>query len=103
MTPENIEKVHTIVSANREVMFQKLADTLKIAKKSVMLHEYFSMTKLYSKWVPRLLPANPKQHRVDEFESFLRLFLLDKTDFVHRYVTMDETTFHSSSGSQLSG
>ena len=48
-----------------------------------ILHEHFSMRKLCSKWVLRLLTVNS--------EHCLQLFQCKKKEFLHKYVIMDET------------
>ena len=52
------------------------------------------MRKLFSKWVPRLLTPDQKQQPVEDSERPLELFKRSKKDFLHRYVTMDETWIH---------
>ena len=59
-----------------------------------ILHEYLSMRKLCSKWVPRLLTVDQKQQRVDESERCLELFHRNKKDYFMVYVTKDETWIH---------
>ena len=67
--------------------------TLKISEGSAftIFHEFLGMRKLFSKWVPRLATPDQKQQRVEDSERCLELFKRGKTDFLHRYVTMDET------------
>ena len=73
-----------------------MADTLKISKGSVftILHESLGMRKLFSKWVPCLPTLDQKQHRVKDSERCFELFKRGKKDFLHRYMTMDETWIH---------
>ena len=80
VTPETIKKVHQIVSENRKLKLRETADTLKISYGSVyaILHEYLSMRKLLSKWVPRLLTVDQKLQRVVDFERCLELFRRNK-------------------------
>ena len=49
------------------------------------------MRKLFSKWVPRLLTVDQKRQRVVDSERCLELFRRNKPNFLHRYVTTDET------------
>ena len=62
VTPETIKKVHQIIFKNRKLKLREIADTLKISYGSVhaILHEHLSMSKLLSKWVPRLLTVDQK-------------------------------------------
>ncbi|GFV09445.1 putative DD34D transposase [Trichonephila clavipes] len=52
------------------------------------------MRKLCSKWVPRELTIDPKQQRIDDSKQCLELFNHNKSEFLRRYVTMDETWLH---------
>ena len=63
---------------------------MKISEGSVftILHEYLSMIKLCSKWVPRLFTVDQKQQCV---EYCLQVLQHNKKEFLHEYVTMDET------------
>ena len=84
VVPENTKKLHKHILTNRK---------LKISEGSVftILHEHLSMRKLFSKWVLRLLTVNLKQQRIDDSEHCLHLFQCNKKEFLHEYVTMDET------------
>ena len=94
--PENITKVHKIVSGDRKLKLHEIADTLQMSEGSVftILHESLGMCKLFSKWVPRPLTPDQKQQRVEDSERCLELFMQGKKDFLHRYVTKHETCIH---------
>jgi hypothetical protein len=49
------------------------------------------MKKLWAIWVPRLLTADQKSKRIKISEQYLECFNKNKTDFVHRFITMDNT------------
>ena len=87
------KKLHKLVLANCKLKLREIAEELKIAEGSVftLLHEHLSMRKLCSKWVPCLLTVNQKQQRVEDSECYLQLFQCNKKEFLHKYVTMDET------------
>ncbi|KAF7286237.1 hypothetical protein GWI33_006708 [Rhynchophorus ferrugineus] len=72
----------------------KRADTLKISTERVhhIIHEYLGMRKFFAKWVLRELTFDQKQGRVDDSKHCLVWFGQD--EFLHRYVTMDETWLH---------
>ena len=57
VVPENTKKLHKFVLADRQLKLSEIAKELKISEGSVftILHEHLSMSKLCSKWVPRLL------------------------------------------------
>ena len=52
------------------------------------------MKKVFSKWVPRLLTPEQKQQRIDDSKSCLAMFTRNKSEFLHQYITMDETWIH---------
>ncbi|KAL7725918.1 hypothetical protein ACLKA6_000684 [Drosophila palustris] len=52
------------------------------------------MKKVFSKWVPRLLTPEQNQQRIDESKSCLDMFTRNKSEFLRRYITMDETWIH---------
>ena len=49
------------------------------------------MRKLFLKWVLCFLIPDQKQQRVEDSTRCLELLKQGKEDFLHRYVTMDET------------
>ncbi|CAH2095031.1 unnamed protein product [Euphydryas editha] len=71
-------------------------DTLKISKERVghIIHEYLGMRKLCAKWVPRELTIYQKHERVDASEQCLELCNRNRSEFLRRYVTIDETWIH---------
>ena len=84
-----------MVLADRKLNLREIADTLKISEGSVfaILHEYLSMRKLSSKWVPHLFTVDQKQQRVDDSERCLELFQRNDKAFFMRYVTMNVTNY----------
>jgi histone-lysine N-methyltransferase SETMAR len=58
------------------------------------LHEELDMKKLCTRWVPRLLTADQKCTRMKISEQCLQRFNKNRTDFVCRFITMDETWIH---------
>jgi histone-lysine N-methyltransferase SETMAR len=52
------------------------------------------MKKLCARWVPRLLTADQKRTRMKISEQCLERCNKNKTDFVRRFITMDETWIH---------
>jgi len=55
------------------------------------LHEELDMKKPCARWVPRLLTADQKRTRMAISEKCLERFNKNKTDFVRRFIIMDET------------
>ncbi|KAF7279489.1 hypothetical protein GWI33_007202 [Rhynchophorus ferrugineus] len=56
-----------------------------------IIHEYLGMRKLCAMWVPCELTFDQKQRRVDDSEQYLKMIKRKKPEFLHRYVTTDET------------
>ncbi|XP_055384278.1 uncharacterized protein LOC129613955 [Condylostylus longicornis] len=52
------------------------------------------MKKLCARWVPRLLTIDHKQHREDVSMNCLAMFTKNKTEFLRRFITIDETWVH---------
>jgi len=94
--PEIIEQVHDILLDERWMKVRKIAETMGISKERVgyILHEELDMKKLCAKWVPSLLPADQKRSRMEISEQCLERFNKNKTGFVRRFITMDETWIH---------
>jgi len=95
-TPEIIEQVHDMVLNDRQMKVCEIAETIGISKEPVayILHEEFDMKKLCARLVQRLLTADQKHTRMKVSEQCLEHFNKNKTDFVHRFITMDETWIH---------
>ena len=93
---ENTKKLPKLVLADRKLKLHEIAEELKISEGSVftILHEHLSMRKLYSKWVLHLLTVDQKQQRINNSECYLQLFQCNKKEFLHKYVTMEETWIH---------
>ena len=93
VVPENTKNLHKLVLDDHKLKLHEIAEELKISKDSVftILHD-LSMKKLCSKWVLRLLTVGQK--RVNDLEHCLQLFQCNKKEFLHKYVTRDETWIH---------
>jgi histone-lysine N-methyltransferase SETMAR len=69
------------------------AKTTGISKEreGYILHEELDMKKLCARWVPHLLTADQKCTHIKISEQCLERFNKNKTNFVRRFITMDET------------
>jgi DNA-binding Xre family transcriptional regulator len=92
-TPVIIEQVHDMLLDNRRMKVHEIAETIGLSKERVeyTLHEEMNMKKVCARWVPRLLTADQKRTRMKISEQCLERFNKNKTDLVHRFITMDET------------
>jgi len=75
---------------------REVAETIGISKECVgyILHEELDMKKLCTRWMLRLLTADQKRTHMKISEQCLQHFNKNKTDFVRRFITMDETWIH---------
>jgi histone-lysine N-methyltransferase SETMAR len=95
-TPGIIEQVHDMVLDDRRMKVREIAETTGISKERVgyILHEELDMKKLCARWVPRLLTADKKRTCMKISEQCLERFNKNKTDFVCRFIAMDEIWIH---------
>ena len=93
---ENTKKLYKLVLADLELKLCEIVEDLKVSEGSVftILHDHLSMRKLCSKWVLYLLTVDQKQQCVNDSERCLQLFQCNQKEFLHKYVTMDETWIH---------
>ena len=88
---------------DRRMEVREIAETVGISKECVgyILHEELNMKKLCARWVPRLLTAHQKRIRMKIPEQCLERFNKNKSDFVRRFITIDETwIYHYTPGSK---
>ena len=71
----------------------EIAETIGISKERVgyILQEELDMKTLCARWVLCVLTADQKRTRTKISEPCLEHFNKNKTDFAHRFITMDET------------
>jgi hypothetical protein len=70
-----------------------IGETIGISKEHVgcILHEELDIKKLCVRWVPRLLTVDQKRTCTKISEQCLECFNKNKTDFVCRFITVNET------------
>jgi histone-lysine N-methyltransferase SETMAR len=95
-TLETIDQVHKMVLDDGQMKVCEIAETIGISKECIgyMLHEELDMKKLCARWVPCLLTDDQKHTHMKISEQCLEHFNNNKTDFVRRFITMDETWIH---------
>jgi histone-lysine N-methyltransferase SETMAR len=71
----------------------KIAENIGISKErlSYILNEELDIKKPCARWVPRLLKKDQKRTSMASSEKCLERFNKNKTDFVRRFIIMDET------------
>jgi histone-lysine N-methyltransferase SETMAR len=92
-TSEIIEQVHDMLLDDWRMNVSEIAETIGISKERVgyILHEELDTKKLHARWVPRLVTADQKRTRMKISEQCLERFNKNETDFVRRFIIMDET------------
>ena len=95
-TPEMINKIHHIVLNDPKVKVREIAEIVSISTERVVYiwRKRFSMRKLCTIWVLRLLTIDQKRIRVTTSEQNLAYFNRNPKDFLRRFVVMDETWIH---------
>ena len=95
-TQEKIEAVRKIVENDRRVTIRNIAETVGISSGVVhqILHRELHMHKLSARWVPRMLTATQKRTRLQVSSQNLARLRADRSDFIGRLVTQDETWIH---------
>lgn len=91
-----IDKIHTMVLADRRIKVRELAEAtgISIEQVNLILHNELFLKKLYARKVLRLLTPEQKQNRIETSVKCLKMFKKNPTDFLQRFVTMNETWIH---------
>ena len=94
--PEIINKIHVIILNDPKVKVREISEIVSISTERVVniLHTHLCIRKLSAKWVPQLLTIDQKHIRVTTSEQNLAYFNCNLKEFLHRFVTMDETWIH---------
>ncbi|KAM8721534.1 hypothetical protein ACLKA7_007416 [Drosophila subpalustris] len=96
--PEIIRQVRQIVLTDRSVKVREIDETVGISTGSAVsiLHDHLHMKKLNVNWVPHFLDIEQREKRVADSKSCLVMFNRNPSEFLRRYITMDETWIHHS-------
>lgn len=94
--PENVEKIRQLVHNDRRSTIKELAEAVGISYGSVqaILTSELHMHRIAAKFVPRLLTADQKEHRVEICQD-LRQRVANDPSFLAKIVTGDETWVYS--------
>ncbi|KAL6257504.1 hypothetical protein P5V15_011074 [Pogonomyrmex californicus] len=95
-TADNIENIHQMVLDDRRIKVREIAEAMGISKERVchILTEELDMRKLFARWVPRLLTLDQKRIRMNISKALLERFKRNESDFLRRFITVDETWIH---------
>ena len=77
------QKVEALILQDRRIKIATISKDLNISEPSVLkiVHEHLLMSKVCSRWVPRMLTTFHKQSRVEIANENLRLFKEDEANF----------------------
>lgn len=95
-TKENIAKIHDLVLKDRKLKLREISQIVNISHNTVfhIIHNDLGMRKLCARWVPRSLTIDQKHERVTKSKECLAMFKRNKSEFLRRYITVDETWVH---------
>ena len=93
VTREIIEKVHDMILNDRRVKVREIVKAIGISYDMVITisHKKLSIKKLLTRWVPRLLTDENERKCVSDSMAGLELFRCNASEFLRRYITVDET------------
>lgn len=88
-----ITRVEEVVQGDRRLSLDEISETVGISVGSVhtILHKDLKMTKVSSRWVPRMLTDQHKAARVEMCQTILTRDDRTNGDFISSIITMDET------------
>lgn len=95
-TDEMCSTVEAYVMENRRVKVAEVAHFLGVSTGTVetILHTKLGLSKVSSRWVPRMLTPEMKRTRVDACRELLDWYTTNPDNFFSRIVTGDETWLH---------
>lgn len=90
------DKVKDMIRTDRRMTVRSIAQELGVSCSTVhdVLTKELGMSKVSSRWVPRLLTAEEKERRVQCSSVFLQRYAAEGDAFLDRIVTTDETWLH---------
>ena len=92
-TDENIDRLRTLIMADRRRSLRSLSEELHINKESIrqMLHDELNMRKICAKMVPKILSFEQKHVRKSICEDLINRIQTEGRDWMKYIVTGDET------------
>lgn len=95
-TPEIIEKVEKLVLEDGRLKKKQLAASVGVSETTILniLHQHLGMSKVCSRWVPRMLTPLQKRERVNCSREYLDRCGEVREEIMARIVTGDETWVH---------
>lgn len=96
VTDSIVEKVHDMILADQRLKVREIAEAVGLSNGTAfnILHDKFGVRKLSARCVPRLLMVDNMWVRVTTSKHCLDLFKRNPKEFMHRVITVDETSIH---------
>ena len=94
--PEIIDRVHQVVMGDRRLTISHVAEEIGISREQVenLLHKELGWSKVFARWVPRLLTPDQKRIRMVTSQASSAIFEANPDGFCKRFVTRDECWVH---------
>ena len=91
-----IDEIQDMVLSDRRIKLREIVEATGISQNTVFsfLHEKLGVNKISTRWVPHLLSKDNKRNLVVDYKPILKLFCRNTDEFLHRYITADETWIH---------
>lgn len=96
VTDQIVSKIHNAILDDRRLKVREIAEAVNISIDRVhhILRDVLGMRKLTARWVPRLLTVDQKRIRLNISQECLDLFKRNPTEFLRRFITVDESWIH---------
>ena len=93
---DNVTEIHDLLLADRRLKVFEIAEIVGISKDCMdhILLEILGMRKLSARWMPHLFTPDNKRNCETNSEQCLTLFKCNPKEFLHCFMTVDETWIH---------
>lgn len=91
-TPENVERIRVLINQNRRLTVREIEEDLGIPKTIVseILSQDLGMSRVFAKFIPRLLTEDQKNYRVEVAQDNLET-IRNKPEMFKKVITGDES------------
>ncbi|GFT74146.1 HTH_48 domain-containing protein [Nephila pilipes] len=97
VVPEKINAVRELIKQDRHVTYREIEASLDISMTSInkILHDYLSVKKICSRWIPHNLTNAQKKARVDWCKEMLEKYIQGTSKAVYNIYTGDESWIYA--------
>jgi hypothetical protein len=91
VNPDNVLKIGELIRANGRIIVLELSQEVGISAGSVeeILHNELNVSKVSTRWVPRLLSPEHRERRLAAVTQLLRRYKREGAEFLDSIVTCD--------------